>query len=132
MAERADNEPTKPAKPGFVGATPGESPKIRADAGEQARPSVREEYHRRATEALREIGRLGGARLRDTLAWLEQAQPARWRWLLHALPDHLDMLWESGARLDVFQEALDRWVAGHQQAVREHARSGQPNEGETR
>jgi len=93
-------------------------------AGEQARPSVREEYHRRADGALREIGRLGGARLRDTLAWLEQTQPARWRWLLYALPDHLDMIWEAGARLDQFQQVLDTWVAAHRQAVQEHARRG--------
>jgi hypothetical protein len=90
-------------------------------AGEQARPSVREEYHRRATEALRGIGRLGDPR--EALAWLEQAQPARWRWLLYVLPDHLDGLWESGAGLDTFQQALDTWVVAHQKAVKDWRRA---------
>jgi hypothetical protein len=41
----------------------------------------------------------------------------RWRWLLYALPDHLDMLWEAGASLDVFQQALDDWVRAHEKAA---------------
>jgi len=90
-------------------------------AGEQARPSVREEYHRRATEALRSIGRIAG--LADALRWLEGTQPARHRWLLTALPAHLDMLWASGGGLDTFQQALDTWVVAHQKAVEDWRRA---------
>ena len=90
-------------------------------ASEPGRAARREEYHRRATEAVRRIGRLQG--LGEVMRWLEQAEPARHRRLLNALPAHLDMLWASGASLNVFQEALDTWVAAHEKAVEGYRRA---------
>jgi hypothetical protein len=89
-------------------------------AGEPGRAVRREEYWRRATEAVGRIGQLRG--LAEALRCLEQAEPARHRRLLNALPAHVDCLWESGARLDVFQDALDEWVVAHQKAVEDHLR----------
>jgi hypothetical protein len=84
-------------------------------AGGKVAAVRREEYHRRATEALRSIGAITD--LADALRWLERTEPARHRRLLDVLPGHLDYLWESGARLDVFQAALDDWVRAHQNAA---------------
>jgi len=86
-------------------------------AVDPAQPARRQEYHRRADEALRQLGALHG--LGEALRWLERAEPARHGWVLNALPGHLDMLWEAGASLNVFQDALDAWVAAHRQAVRD-------------
>jgi hypothetical protein len=57
------------------------------------------------------------------MRWLGQVEPARHRWLRVVLPGHQDYLWDSGASLDVFQQALDTWVAAHEKAVEDYRRA---------
>ena len=76
------------------------------------------QYWHRATEALRRIARLrhlGGA-----LRRLEAQDPVRHRWLLGPLRDHLDHLWDAQVPVNEFQDALDRWVSAHEDAVRRY------------
>ncbi len=76
---------------------------------------LRDEYWRRATEALGRISRL--KHLGQAIQCLERSDPTAHHHLMVVLPDHLDALWASHAPLGQFQEALDRWVDAHRSAV---------------
>lgn len=55
--------------------------------------------------------------LPGTMAWTARFHPDLYRRVTSELPGEWEELWDANAPLDVFQAALNRWVAAHAELI---------------
>lgn len=55
--------------------------------------------------------------LPGAMQWAEKHHPNLHRRITRELPGEWERLWDANASLDVFQAALDRWVAAHEELI---------------